>query len=123
MDKITPLRFCKNETINLILSAFTSKAEKAQIQLNFDVKLTEKLNLTDTELCSLLSNALENAITACEKIENPSRRIIKLRLFSKNKKLCIDIRNSYQTKPFFHQNLPVSKKKAMALGQKAWHIS
>lgn len=119
LDKITPLRFCKNETINLILSAFTSKAEKAQIQLNFDVKLTEKLNLTDTELCSLLSNALENAITACEKIENPSRRIIKLRLFSKNKKLCIDIRNSYQTKPFFHQNLPVSKEKGHGFGTKS----
>ena len=119
MDSITPTRFCENETVNLILSAFATKAKQGSILLTVDAKLPNELPFSDTELCSLLSNAMENAIHACEQIPDSNKRIIRLRMYSKNNKLCIDIRNIYQTEPVFHQGLPVSKEQGHGFGTKS----
>ncbi|NLZ51830.1 MAG: sensor histidine kinase [Thermoanaerobacteraceae bacterium] len=119
MDVITPLRFCENETVNLILSAFTAKAKQSGIKLTVEAKLPDSLNFSDTELCSLLSNALENAIHACANIIDGNERCIKLRMYSKNNKLCIDIRNNYHTEPIFHQGIPVAKEPGHGFGTKS----
>ena len=119
MDAITPIRFCENETVNLILSAFATKAKQAEIMLMVDAKLPDSLPFSDTELCSLLSNALENAIHACEQIADSNNRIIRLRMYSKNNKLCIDLRNSYQAEPIFQQGLPVSQEQGHGFGTKS----
>lgn len=119
IDAITPIRFCENETVNLILSAFAAKAKQSGIMLTVDVKLPDLLTFSDTELCSLLSNAMENAIKASENIADISKRYIKLRMYSKNNKLCIDIRNSYQTEPIFHQGFPVTKEQEHGFGTKS----
>jgi two-component system, LytTR family, sensor histidine kinase AgrC len=119
IDAITPIRFCENETVNLILSAFAAKAKQSGILLTIDARLPDSLTLSDTELCSLLSNALENAIQASENITDSNKRIIRLRVYSKNTKLCIDIRNCYQIEPIFHQGLPVSKEQGHGFGTKS----
>ena len=119
MDAITPMRFCENETVNLILSAFAAKAKQTGILLTVDAKLPDSLTYSDTELCSLLSNALENAMHACENIADSNKRHIKLRMYSRNNKLCIDIRNSYQTEPIFHHGLPISKEQGHGFGTKS----
>lgn len=119
MDAITPTRSCENETVNLILSAFVTKAKECGILLSIEAKLPDCLPFSDTELCSLLSNALENAIHACKNITDSNKRIIHLRVYSKNTKLCIDIRNSYQTEPIFHHGLPVSKEPGHGFGTKS----
>lgn len=119
MDAITPTRFCGNETVNLILSAFATKAKQGSIMLTVDAKLPDLLPFRDTELCSLLSNALENAIHACEQIPDSNKRIIRLRMYSKNNKLCIDLHNSYQAEPIFQQGLPVSKEQGHGFGTKS----
>lgn len=119
IDAITPIRYCENETVNLILSAYAVKAKQGEIMFTVEASLPEALTFSDTELCSLLSNALENAIHACEAITDSSERRIKLRIYSKNNKLCIDIRNSYQTKPVFRKGLPVSKEPGHGYGTKS----
>ena len=119
MDSITPIRFCENETVNLILSSYASKAKQSGIMFTIEAKLPDSLTFSDTELCSLLSNALENAIQASENVTDNNKRIIRLRMYSKNNKLCIDIRNSYQTEPTFYQGLPVSKEQGHGFGTKS----
>lgn len=119
MDAITPIRFCENETVNLILSAFAAKAKHEEILLLIEAKLPDTLPFSDTELCSLLSNALENAIQASQKIADSKKRIIRLRVHSKNNKLCIDLRNIYQTEPIFRQGLPISKEQGHGFGTKS----
>jgi two-component system sensor histidine kinase AgrC len=119
IESITPSRYCQNETINLILSGFASKASKAGIHLTIDVNLPESLPFSDTELSSLLSNALENAIQASEEIPETKDRIINLRLFSKNNKLCIDIRNRYSSEVKFKDDLPLTEKDGHGFGTKS----
>lgn len=119
IEGITPKRFCENETVNLILSAFSSKAKQADIKLTIDAKLPDTLTISDTELCSLLSNALENAIHASTLITDTSKRHIKLLLFSNNNKLCIDVRNRYAIEPVIYRGMPVSKEKGHGYGTKS----
>jgi two-component system sensor histidine kinase AgrC len=119
IDAITPVRFCENETVNLILSSFASKAKQSETLLTIDAKLSDSHPFSNTELCSLLSNALENALQASLQISDINKRIIRLRVFSKNNKFCIDIRNRYQTEPIFCQNLPVSKEHGHGFGTKS----
>jgi len=87
LDAITPVRFCENETVNLILSSFAAKAKQSEVRLTIDAKLPDSYPFSDTELCSLLSNTLENAIHASKQITDISKRIIHLRMFSRNNKL------------------------------------
>ncbi|NLY96173.1 MAG: GHKL domain-containing protein [Clostridiaceae bacterium] len=119
LDAITPTRYCENETVNLILSSFAAKAKQSDIRLSIDAKLPEALPFSETELCSLLSNALENAINACSLFAESDRRLINLRLYSKNNKLCMDIQNSYKIEPVFDQGLPVSKEEGHGYGTKS----
>ena len=119
MDAITPTRFCENETVNLILSAFSTKAKQGEIILTVDAKLPDTLPFSDTELCSLLSNALENAIHACEQMPDSNKRIIRLRMYSKNNKLCIDLQNSYGLEPIFQEGLPLTLEKDHGFGTKS----
>lgn len=119
MDAITPTRFCENETVNLILSSFAAKAKQAGIMLTIDAKLPGALTFSDTELCSILSNALENAMYACKRIADKDKRLITLRMYAKNNKLCIDLRNRYQVKPVLHEGLPISKEPGHGFGTKS----
>jgi hypothetical protein len=119
MDAATPIRFCTNETVNLVLSAFAAKSKQSETLLAIDAKLPDSLPFSDTDLCSLLSNALENAIHASRHIADSKSRHIKLHMYTKNNKLCIDIRNSYQLEPIFHNGLPASKDEGHGFGTKS----
>lgn len=119
IDAITPVRYCENETVNLILSSFATKAKKLEIQLIIEATLPHALAISDTELCSLLSNALDNAIQATEQIPHRERRMIRLRVYSKNSKFCIDIRNTYNIPPVFQEGLPISKEPDHGYGTKS----
>jgi len=107
----------RNCKFNFVL--FCRQSETVGSQADHRCKATGLLPFSDTELCSLLSNTLENAIHASKQITDISKRIIHLRMFSRNNKLCIDIRNSYQKEPVFHHGLPVSKEQGHGFGTKS----
>lgn len=119
IDNITPLRFCENETVNLIFSSFAEKSRQADIRLTIQADVPKEVHIQDTELCSILSNGLENAIHACSLIESAEKRCVNVRLYIKNGKLCFDIRNNYVTEPIFEGGLPVSNEKGHGIGVKS----
>lgn len=111
IDALTPIRYCENETVNLILSSFKSKAEKLQLTLHADVKLPNTLEVNDTELCALLSNALENAITAVNLVEDEKLRKVYIRAVINGDKLVISTENAFVGKIDMDGDLPKSNKK------------
>ena len=119
MDALTPVRYCENETVNLILSSYAGRAKKEGITLEMEAMLPEKIPFSDTELCSLLSNALENAIHACLDIEAGGRRHIRLRVYERNARLCVDIRNRYGKEPDIRKGLPVALDQGHGFGTKS----
>lgn len=119
IDSYKVIQYSENESINLILSTCVTKAKEKKIHSEIKVSATDFKRFSIPDLCSLLSNALENAIHASEEIADFNERYIKLRLYSKNNKLCIDIRNSYHTEPVFQQRLPIAKEKEHGIGTKS----
>ncbi|MDD4630398.1 MAG: GHKL domain-containing protein [Eubacteriales bacterium] len=80
IDGIVPVRYCENNTINLILSAFATNANQKGVTLDVDVVLPDTLPLSDTEICTLFSNALENAIEAAT--NKPGTEAVSVRGFN-----------------------------------------
>lgn len=74
IDRIVPTRYCENTTINLILSAYATKAEQKGVALDIEAVVPESLPFPDTEICTLLANGLENAVTAAASAPDPERK-------------------------------------------------
>lgn len=68
-------RICTHETANAVLSVKLGEMERLGIPADFQVNLPEKLDISDTDLCALLGNALDNAMEACTKVKTPDIRL------------------------------------------------
>ncbi len=119
MDNTRVVQYLEEESMNLILSAYVAKAEELGISVEISIASTDFSRFAVPDLCSLLANALENAIHACAQIADISKRFIAVRMYSRNNKLCIDIRNSYHAEPVFEQGLPVSRAESHGFGTKS----
>lgn len=70
------------------------KTEQRGISFRINAQIPAVLHLSDTDLCSILSNSRENAMPACQDIPDEENRMISCRVYIKNDKLCLDIRNN-----------------------------
>lgn len=71
--------FCKNSIVNAVLNSKYNTALENKIDCFFNISIDGLLGLDDISLCSLFSNTLDNAIEACEKIQDTSKRQISLK--------------------------------------------
>ena len=108
IDAITPVRFCENETANLILSAFSARAAQEGVLMSVNATLPGTLPLSDTEFCSLLSNSLENAVTAAAACLDSQRRTVTVKALVYKNKLLISIANTYSGEIEMNNGLPQS---------------
>lgn len=109
VESITPKRFCENELMNLLCSSFSTKAESMGVRLNLEVSLPGKLAISDTELCALFSNGLENALNAAAELDADCRWV-ELYCGVRLDKLLIEIRNPYASQILFRDGLPSATK-------------
>ena len=115
VDAITPKRFCENELVNLLCSSFAHKANTAGIRLTVDAKLPKTLSLPDTELCSLLSNGLENALHAVGALDE-DRQWVELYCGIRLNKLLVEIKNPYSGQITMREGLPISGRDGHGYG-------
>lgn len=115
ITSVSVRQFCKNETINLICSSFADKAARMKVRLTVDARLPETLAFSDTELCAILSNGLENALHAVSQLENPDRWIT-LCCGIKRNQLLIEIKNAYAGSFAMEDGLPVTAEAGHGYG-------
>ena len=115
VESIMPRRFCENEIVNLLCSSFTGKAERFGIRLAIEAKLPKELPISDTELCSMVSNGLENALHAVAALELPLKWV---GFFCgiRNNKLLIEIKNPYAGEIIMQDGLPISQRENHGYG-------
>ena len=111
MDALTPRRFCENQLVNLLCSSYTDKAQRQGTVLTVEARLPDALTISDTELCSLLSNGLENALRAVKELP-PERRTVSLYCGVQRNKLLIEITNPCGEAVTMKDGLPVSDRGA-----------
>lgn len=115
IETITPKRFCQNEMINLLCSSFTSRAQNIGVRLTVKADLPEALNISDIGLCALLSNGLENALTAAGRMEE-KRRWVNCFINVRMGKLLIEVKNPYAGAVVMQGDLPISEKEGHGYG-------
>lgn len=109
IEAITPRRFCENELVDLLCSSFSAKAERMGVRLTLEAALPGPLSISDTELCALLSNGLENALNAVVALKE-NRRWVEFYCGVRLDKLLIEIKNPYAGQIVFRDGLPVSAR-------------
>lgn len=115
VGSFTPTRYCENELVNLLCSSFTGQARQAGVTLTIDARLPKSLPLSDTELCSILSNGLENALRAAGQVtEGP--RWVDLYCGVRREKLLIEIKNPYAGAVPMENGMPVNHQAGHGFG-------
>lgn len=88
--------YCKNPLINTILSHYLSLARIYGIATDYTITLPEKIVFSETDLCIIVGNLVENALEACQRQTSGHRFIdIKMSMSSKHM-LSLIISNSYE---------------------------
>lgn len=116
LNAYTPKRFCGNPLMDLLLSHFEGRAESVGVKLTVRGLLPEHLPFEDTELCSLLSNGLENAILAASCVGSERNRKVEVALSVRQQNLLISIQNPYEGTVTMADGLPVTGRAGHGLG-------
>lgn len=117
-DRTRPERCSNNEVVNMVVSSFSQKAREAGVELRAGAAVPAKLPVADVDLFALLSNALENAVTAAAQAKNDDR-VVDLDLRFCDGKLLISISNGFGKKPVLVDGMPQTSKEGHGLGTRS----
>lgn len=92
LDDIHQIVESGNVNVDAILNSKLSLAITQEIDVNVKVVIPEKLPLNDIDCCVLLGNLIDNAIEACEKVEE--KKFIRLYIGVFKKQLYMSITNA-----------------------------
>lgn len=104
--------YCENEAANLIFSAFATRAETQGVKLSLHAELPHTLPISESDLCVLLSNALENALHACKGADDS----IEIQTYEKNEKFFLQIVNDCRETVRFEDGIPVTDQPGHGIG-------
>lgn len=116
MEDGRPERYCQNEEANLLLFSFAAKAAAAGVRLCADVQIPHSLPIDNPALCTLLSNALDNAITAAAKVGEGVEKEVRLTVRLTEGKLLVQMENPYADEVRMENGLPRSDRPGHGLG-------
>lgn len=109
--------FCENEAANLIFSTFAKRAEDSGIVMRVQARIPQLIAVAETDLCVLLSNALENALHACkEQVEKGRAGVIEVAMYERNGKLFLQVINSCGENIAFDDGVPVTDRSEHGFG-------
>lgn len=109
--------FCENDIINYVLSDFSEKCRFKNIPFHHVVEL-EVLHVDEMLFGSILSNALDNALNAQEKLPDGCRNV-KVMLKNMDGKLLLSVKNAVASPPLFVDGLPITDQKGHGYGTKS----
>lgn len=107
---VTKATWTQVEILDMLLNQKKMKAESKGIAFHIKASTIGEVSITDTEICSLFGNLLDNAIEACEKIQY-KKRWIEIRIMRKSKMLYITIANSIEEFPLVQEGKLITGKK------------
>lgn len=109
--------YCENEAANLILSAFAGRAQERDIPIEIRADIPQNLKVSETDLCVLLSNALENALNACAKLKERGAECgVGVDAYEKKDRLFLQIVNSCESGVRFENGVPVTDRPGHGVG-------
>lgn len=114
-NKIMPI--CENESVNLIFSSFVGRFKNFGIPIEIKARIPQVICISENDLCVLLSNALENALHACQKLKEKGLTVmIKVSAFEEKGKIFLQIINSCDNDIIFNDGIPVTNHPGHGIG-------
>lgn len=104
--------YCENEAANLIFSAFAARAEAQGVKFSLQAVLPHILPISESDLCVLLSNALENALHACKGADDS----IEVQTYERNGKFFLQVVNDCRKAVRFEDGIPVTDRPGHGIG-------
>ena len=99
IDESDYVRISGISTVDAILNEKMYEAQSKSITTSYDVVNLDKNNIAPIDLCIILSNALDNAIEANMRIENPDDRYLKLKVHGNETFSVISVMNPMAGEP------------------------
>lgn len=90
--------FSKNYKVDVIIRYFYTMARENGISISVDVTLPQPLNISETNLCIIFGNLLENALESCMK-STGEHRFIKLNTLLYHSQIVISMENTLGIPP------------------------
>lgn len=75
--------YCGINALNALLNHYAQMTQRDGIRCDFRVDLPDRLTVTDVDLCAVVGNILENAVTASLELPEPDR-LIRLAILTRN---------------------------------------
>ena len=104
--------YCENEAANLIFSSFAERARAQGTPFAVHAELPAVLPVSESDLCVLLSNALENALHACAGHSGG----VEVQTYEKGGKFFLQIVNACAPAVRFEGGIPVTDVPGHGLG-------
>ena len=95
--------------LDMILNQKTKDAKEKETDMQIETEVFATLPFSDREIISLFGNVLDNALEACERIQD-KKRWIKIKIKKKNHLLYIEASNAIKEMPVQNQKEFVSVK-------------
>lgn len=83
-----------NVMVDAILNSKISLAQSKNIKVDSTAAVPEKIRVSDTDICVIIGNLLDNAIEACCKLEDYDKRFIRIYIGILKQQLYISVSNS-----------------------------
>lgn len=109
LDSLSSTFFCEHVTANLIFGSFAQRSSEKGINFITEISLEKQLQISDTDLCALLSNLLENALIASSEVLDQKYRRIYTKAVTRDNKLIIMVENGFVGTVDMKNGLPVSQ--------------
>ena len=102
-------RYCDNSVVNAALSTYLGRAKQADIRIEVNVDIPKDLPIDAIDICTVLANALNNAVSACSSNSREKSWIYVSAALRENGNFYVDIKNPCDTPVEFGKDgFPVS---------------
>lgn len=115
IERHAPMIYSHNTAVDSILGHYKYMAEDQQITVRITVSVGEELGVSDTDMCIILGNLLENAYEACIR-QKEGKRYISVNISQSGRTLIIIVENSYEGTVRKEDGIFLSSKKKMRKG-------
>ena len=97
------INYCKNPTINTVLSVYEKKAEEAGIKVKISARAGYDIPVSPKDMVIVIANLFENAINATKKLKT-KKKFIDIDIREKENRLLVKIENSCKANLKFDEN-------------------
>jgi sensor histidine kinase YesM len=89
-SSLSSFTFCENYVADVILRHFAVLAEREGIHYKVDAVIPETLPIDNADLCTVISNLLENALEACAYVVEDKKIIVTVKQIKSNLTILVD---------------------------------